>query len=455
MESHGRYTISYRSIEARQVMDWIRAGQSGCLIGLRGVGKSNFLRFLLHSDVQQYYLGQNQPDYLFVLVNLLSLAEDTSWGFYELLVTSLLDQFRLQQAKSDVIEEISVLQREISHSRDMLTARRAVEAAVAILCRLHARRLVLFFDEFDAAFGNFDSSLFRILRTTRDAHKDQISYVVVVTRDLAQLRNNAAEDVEHFYRLVSRNICGLGPYNEADSQQLLTYLLAQRSAKLNERDAAQLIELSGGHAGLLKAITSLLWGPAYDGDLKKLNQTINDEPIVLHECCKVWDGLSKDEQIILNSLVEDQPLNPQAENWLKSRGILREMNPSRLFSPLFKTFILKQTPPSVKNTLVRRSPRLVQINGQEIETLTELEFEALSYLYEHREQVCTKEDLIQAVYRQQYSVRRGDLTDAMLQTLISRLREKIEPERDHPHYVITVRGEGYRFVESNNYGYGQ
>jgi DNA-binding response OmpR family regulator len=36
--------------------------------------------------------------------------------------------------------------------------------------------------------------------------------------------------------------------------------------------------------------------------------------------------------------------------------------------------------------------------------------------------------------------------DAMLQTLIARLREKIEPDRAHPRYVITVRGEGYQFI---------
>ena len=33
-----------------------------------------------------------------------------------------------------------------------------------------------------------------------------------------------------------------------------------------------------------------------------------------------------------------------------------------------------------------------------------------------------------------------------LQTLISRLRRKIEPDRGRPRYIVTVRGEGYKFV---------
>ena len=45
-----------------------------------------------------------------------------------------------------------------------------------------------------------------------------------------------------------------------------------------------------------------------------------------------------------------------------------------------------------------------------------------------------------------YERMKGGVSDETLQTLISRLRDKIEPDRG-PRYVLTVRGEGYRFVE--------
>jgi two-component system response regulator RegX3 len=89
----------------------------------------------------------------------------------------------------------------------------------------------------------------------------------------------------------------------------------------------------------------------------------------------------------------------------------------------------------------------VQIDGRPVEGLTELEFETLCYLYEHRGQVCTKDALIENVYRQQYDRMKGGVTDAALQTLISRLRAKIEPDPGPPRHVVTVRGEGYKFVE--------
>ena len=42
---------------------------------------------------------------------------------------------------------------------------------------------------------------------------------------------------------------------------------------------------------------------------------------------------------------------------------------------------------------------------------------------------------------------KGGVTDGTLQTLISRLRAKIEPDPGHPRHVVTVRREGYKFVE--------
>ena len=75
------------------------------------------------------------------------------------------------------------------------------------------------------------------------------------------------------------------------------------------------------------------------------------------------------------------------------------------------------------------------------------EFELLCYLYEHRGRVCTKDELIENVYRQRYGRMAGGVSDEALHALVSRLRGKIEPERRRPRYVLTVRGEGYKFVE--------
>ncbi len=442
-----RYALTYRAVEAQQVMGWIKAGQSGCLISLRGAGKSNFLRFLLREEVRQHYLGGDFADFTFVLIDLLALSKQAEWVVYELILNRLLGQLRSLGTEKEIIDELTSLHREVRHTRDPLTAQWAVEQGIDLLCRRLAQRIVLFFDQFDTVFETLNPSLFRCLRAIRDAHKGQVSYVVVVTDDLACLRDDLNE-VEHFYRLVSRNVCGLGPYNETDARQMIRYLASQRPVKPNEEDTAGLTELSGGHPGLLKTILNLLCNIPQEGSLAEIAPTLTEDPAVQAECWKVWAGLSEREQTALHTLIAGGQPDPHTFRRLKLKGLIREERSEPLIlSPLFTDFVRRQAPPSTKDVIINRSARQVQIEGRRVETLTELEFEIVCYLYEYRGQVCTKDKLIQHVYSQQYDRMTGGVSDAALQTLVARLRAKIEPDCGRPRYVITVRGEGHKFAD--------
>lgn len=442
-----RYTLTYRAAEVRQVMDWIKAGQSGCLLGLRGAGKSNFMRFLLRQDVRRHYLGHGYADFILVPIDLLALTERTEWAVCELMLDRLLARLVPLGIEPETIKEMASLHQDVIRVRDPLTARRAVERCVNVLCQRPTHRLVLFFDEFDALFQALDPFLFRSLRAIRDAHKDQVSYIVVVTDELACQRADLTE-VEHFYRLVSRNVCGLGPYDESDARQMIGYLASRRSLELSAGDTARLIDLCGGHAGLLKTILSLLSSVRPRNSLEVIAPTLKDYPTVQAECRKVWDSLSKSEQAALRALSGGVRADPQTLLRLKSKGLVREgRSEASLFSPVFADFVRQQSSLPVQGVVISRIPHRVQIGGRCIDTLTELEFEMLCYLYEHRGQVCTKDGLIANVYRQQYDQMRGGVTDEALQTLIARLRAKIEPDSKRPLYIVTVRGEGYKFAE--------
>ena len=450
MSKHGtvtaeqsRYALTYRGTQARQVMDWVRAGQSGCLIGLRGAGKSNFLHFLLRKDVQEHYLGQANNDFAFVLVDLLALTKWSEWAVLELIFDRLLVQLPQLGMAPEVVQEMTSLRKDITHSKDSLVAERAVERCVEVLCRPSVQRLVLFLDEFDTVFRTLDPFLFRCLRAIRDAHKGQVSYIVVVANELTYLRDDL-NDVEQFYRLVSRNTCGLGPYSQGDARQMIRYLASERSLALSAEDTARLIALSGGHAGLLKATLSLLWGAGQEGGIEKLVPALEDEPAIQAECSKVWAGLSGMEQAALRVLVSGAQVDPNGLRRLRLKGLIHEgeTDTPGLFSPLFADFVRQQAPPSRERVVIDRSHGTALVDGQRVD-LTELEFEMLCYLFDRRGQVCTKDDLIANVYHQQYDRMEGGIDDARLQTLISRLRAKVEP----PRQIVTVRGEGYKFVE--------
>ena len=443
VENQNRYSLSYRAAEAKKVMGWIHTGQCGCLVGLRGAGKSNFLRFLLRPDVHQHYLGRDHPNFSFVHVDLLSLVNHSSWAVYELILNEMVAQFDTLGMKGKSASAIAALHNEIMRRQDPLVAQRTVERYLNVLLNRPSQRLVILFDEFNAVVQTVDASLFRSLRALRDAHKERLIYIVAGTDDFARLRSDRA-DVEHFYRLVSRNVCSLGPYNEADARQMIDYLAGQRSHEFTPDDKAHLIELCGGHAGLLKAVLSLLSNTTRGLNIKKLTQTLNGESTIWAECQKIWQSLPESGQAALRVLVSDSPIKPDMLAHLEIKGLVRRSRPAVVFSPLFSEFVQRQLPSPTNGIFVDSATGKVHIEGRLVATLTGLELEELCYLYEHRGKVCTKDNIMENVYRQRFT---NGIGDQMLQTLTARLRKKVEPDPKRPRYILTVRREGYKLVE--------
>jgi DNA-binding winged helix-turn-helix (wHTH) protein len=444
MEEPKRYSSSFCATAIRQVMNWIEARQCGCLVGLQGAGKSNFVRFLLDEETRKHYLGYAHTDFVFIFLDLLALGEYTDWALYELILDQTLNQLR-PLVDAGLTKKITTLHQEITHSKDSLTARRAIEQSLEGLCEQPDRRIILLFDEFDTAFATLEPSIFRYLRAIRDKHKDQLIYLLITTQDLDDLRTDLTA-LEHFYRLVNRNTVYLGPYDEADARQMIHYLSAQRALELTVAETTRVIQLSGGHASLIKAILSLLWETNEKSMLA--GDTLERKPKIQAECQRVWASLSSSEQKTLCALRDDRATDPDMLHRLKRRGLVRssQAGSPKFFSPLFANFIQQQAAPGIKNVVIHRPTRTVTIDGRQIDNLTELEFEVLCYFCEHHGQVCTLHDLIKAIYSHSEKMQE-EVNDGTLQKLISRLRKKIEPDFKRPRYLVTLRGQGYRFNE--------
>jgi two-component system phosphate regulon response regulator PhoB len=81
----------------------------------------------------------------------------------------------------------------------------------------------------------------------------------------------------------------------------------------------------------------------------------------------------------------------------------------------------------------------VQVEGRNVLT-TVREFRLLEYLATHRGRVLTRDQLLDAVWKETPFV-----TPRSIDVYIRRLREKIETNPCHPQYLKTLRGIGYRF----------
>ena len=84
--------------------------------------------------------------------------------------------------------------------------------------------------------------------------------------------------------------------------------------------------------------------------------------------------------------------------------------------------------------------RLITRNGRRVD-LSAREFELLRYLYAHRGEVVSREQLLRDVwgYHQQTVTRTVD-------NFIAKLRAHLETEPHNPRFILTVHGSGYQLV---------
>ncbi|MFZ0477559.1 MAG: response regulator transcription factor [Terriglobales bacterium] len=91
---------------------------------------------------------------------------------------------------------------------------------------------------------------------------------------------------------------------------------------------------------------------------------------------------------------------------------------------------------------IEASSMTVRVEGKVVPT-TVREFRLLEYLAHHRGRVFTRDQLLDAVWKEGSFV-----TPRSIDVFVRRLREKIERDPRHPRYLKTLRGIGYRFETS-------
>lgn len=73
--------------------------------------------------------------------------------------------------------------------------------------------------------------------------------------------------------------------------------------------------------------------------------------------------------------------------------------------------------------------------------MTPKEFELLHLLVSHPGEVLSRDHILETIWGYETST-----TTRTVDTHISNLRQKLEPDPAHPRYIISIYGEGYKFV---------
>jgi DNA-binding response OmpR family regulator len=78
--------------------------------------------------------------------------------------------------------------------------------------------------------------------------------------------------------------------------------------------------------------------------------------------------------------------------------------------------------------------------GQPLD-LSPLEFKLMKFLIDHRQQVVTRDQMLRDVWNSQSA-----LFTRTVDMHVAKLRKKIEDSPNHPRYIITIYGVGYKFL---------
>ena len=96
----------------------------------------------------------------------------------------------------------------------------------------------------------------------------------------------------------------------------------------------------------------------------------------------------------------------------------------------------------------------VWVEGRQV-VLSPQEFDLLHYLYDHKGRLCDRTTIAEEVFGVSYEAdvstsEKKSMEEGRLNSTMSRLRKKIEPNPNHPKYIISVRGQGYRLEVTDN-----
>jgi pSer/pThr/pTyr-binding forkhead associated (FHA) protein len=92
---------------------------------------------------------------------------------------------------------------------------------------------------------------------------------------------------------------------------------------------------------------------------------------------------------------------------------------------------------------IEEGKKEVLIDGEQKE-LSKKEYELLMFLYKNAGNVCSRDEIIEAVWPE--SKDPSAISDATIDQLVHRLREKVEPEPAKPSRIISKKAFGYMLV---------
>jgi hypothetical protein len=449
------YPATYRAAEIAILANWVRAGESGSLIGLPGSGKSNLFGFLSRQpDAIRQALAGSNLELIPVYVDLNNLPDNELATFYRVILRALYEaQPHLAGVDDALAGSIEALYHKVEDKTDPFLTQSALRE---ILLRFQAGDicLLLMLDPFDQFCRTAPAKILDNLRGLRDSFKTTLCYLVGLRYELAYLR--APQEMGELYELLDMHLVWLGPMGPTDAHWVIAQCEEATAHTFTEAEKARLIELTGGYPSWLRAAGMWLAMTPTPPQPEAWLEALLAEPGLGSRLNEVWLALTGEERLALLNRrppgadppgqgADDSPVLAQ----LQQKHICRPhplTGRRDIFSPLFAAYIRRFETNDRGKIWLRPTDDAILSGSDSLEAeLTAQDRKLLLFFLENPQKILSKDDIAMALWPEEEIIgaERG-IDDARLQKAVSQLRGVLEKE-DTARYIHTVRGTGYRF----------
>ncbi|OQA46798.1 MAG: Alkaline phosphatase synthesis transcriptional regulatory protein SphR [Chloroflexi bacterium ADurb.Bin325] len=426
------------------------------VVGVSNLGKSATMRALAEPQVQAHFLGEDAASYLFIYIDFNQMLEMSDQAFYELVLRLTIDALRQNGVDVGLLRQIEKAYTGVIAPASAFEIPLRFAQAMSALGEQLSRRVVFLFDEVDEPVEGIDSRVFLNLRALKDRHHDELTYITATNRLLNHIRSDPA--LIEFAELFGHQILYISLLQEEEICRFVERFASEEGVTFSDGDIAFIRSWGGGHPVLMETacrILGLVTGqPVRDASQewiihRRAAEMLAQDLNLQAESRKIWNNLSEREQAALLTVCEGGEAAQPELDLLVAKHLVRVNGSERwLFCRAFEEFVQRQhvaQRPGQQGIRVDPDSGEVWVANVRAPTLTNLEYRLLLLLYGRIDKICTKYEVVEAVWGDDYI---GEVDDARIEKLVSRLRQKLEPDPANPKYLFTVRGRGYRLVDS-------